>query len=96
MSTEKSPYSQLRKPRTRHKKHFFSKKNFQIRTEETGRRKIQKGRNRMKNNKTSSRNSSDSLWLVQQPSTLTYVIARNVSHNKAHITMVHYQQSPHP
>jgi hypothetical protein len=26
MSTEKSPYSQLRKPRTRHTKHFFSKK----------------------------------------------------------------------
>jgi hypothetical protein len=86
MSTEKCPYSQLRKPRTRHKNPFLSKKNFQIRTEETRRRKIQKGRHRRKNNKTSSRNCSDSAWLIQQPSTPIYAIARNVSQ----------QQSPHP
>jgi hypothetical protein len=45
MSVEKCPYSHIRKPRTRHKKYFLSKKNFQIRYEEKGRKKIQKGRN---------------------------------------------------
>jgi hypothetical protein len=86
MSIEKCPYSHLRKPRTRHKNKNCQRKTSRYKQKRKGRTKIQKGRNRMKNNKTSSRNSSDSLWLVQQPSTPTYVIARNVSQ----------QQSPHP
>jgi hypothetical protein len=59
---------------------FQSKKNLQIRSEELGRRKTQKGRTgkkkdtegkniKEKKNKTSSVNSSNSLSVVQRPST---------------------------
>ncbi len=62
------------------------RKNSQIRTEELGRRKTQKGRTRMK--RTSSMNSSDSLSLVQGPSTVTCIIVTSLSQ------LDHFDQFP--
>ncbi len=62
------------------------RKNSQIRTEEPGRGKTQEGRTRMK--RTSSMNSSDSLSLVQGPSTVTCIIVTSLSQ------LNHFDQFP--